>query len=107
MYIAILFMVAGYLAGVLLRRRFTFRTGTVMLAAVCVLLFVLGMELGRNRMLMESLSTLGLKALAVAVLSVAGSVVCAAFLYRLIRKDNGKDIADNAEVQPDKNEKRI
>lgn len=49
--------------------------------AIYLLLFVLGVAIGTNETIMKSLPTLGLKALAITIGGVAGSILLAWFTY--------------------------
>ena len=70
------FLLAGVLAGYLLRRFRVRWIGKVTMVLIWVLLLLLGVEVGANRQLIESLPELGLEALSVAVVSLVGSCLC-------------------------------
>lgn len=55
-------------------------------ALIWLLLFVLGIEVGHNRQVIESLGTLGLEALFIAIISLIGSCVAAWILWKYIAK---------------------
>ncbi|MDR1553927.1 MAG: LysO family transporter [Prevotellaceae bacterium] len=52
-----------------------------------LLLFSLGLSVGKNDVAMSSISNLGLLSFAIAVSAVAGSVVCAWIVYRIFFKN--------------------
>lgn len=99
------FMAAGIIAGWLLRRRRVTWIGRVTMVLVWILLFLLGLEAGGDRNIMESLPTLGLEAVLVAVFSVAGSCLMAWLLWKWTEggrraKSGGDTCADtDAEVR--------
>lgn len=55
-------------------------------ALIWLLLFVLGIEVGHNRQVIESLGTLGLEALFIAIISLVGSCIAAWILWKYIAK---------------------
>ena len=75
------FLAGGLIAGWFLRRRRFAWTGRLSVFLIWLLLFLLGLEAGGNRMVMQSLPSLGLEALGVAVVcgAVADSIVIVAF----------------------------
>ncbi|MBR4353017.1 MAG: lysine exporter LysO family protein [Bacteroidales bacterium] len=82
MIITIGFLLAGFLLGLLLKGRVKLPTSAITLASICLLLFILGLEIGGNRELLANLPTMGLTALVVSVLAILGSV----FFARLFTK---------------------
>ena len=75
MIITIGFLLAGFLLGLLLKGRVKLPTSAITLASICLLLFILGLEIGGNRELLANLPTMGLTALVVSVLAILGSVL--------------------------------
>ena len=55
-------------------------------ALIWLLLFVLGIEVGHNRQVIESLGTLGFEALFIAIISLIGSCIAAWILWKYIAK---------------------
>ena len=53
-------------------------------AVIWVMLFLLGAEIGMNRELLRSLSSIGLQALLFAAAGICGSVIASVLLYRLL-----------------------
>lgn len=82
MLIIITCMLAGFIAGFLLRRkRFSF-PGRAITPLVWVLLFMLGVTIGSDRQLISSLPRLGSQAVIIGVLSTLGSCLGAGILWR-------------------------
>ena len=85
------FLAGGLIAGWFLRRRRFAWTGRLSVFLIWLLLFLLGLEAGGNRMVMQSLPSLGLEALGVAVACAAGSCVMALLLWTFVRKRCASD----------------
>lgn len=87
----ILIMAAGIATGWVLRRH-TFKwLNTLLIVLVWALLFFLGIEVGENEQIINSLQDLGLEALLLAIAATAGSIAAAWALWRYIqRKEGGK-----------------
>ena len=77
MIVTIGILLAGFLLGLLLKGRVKLPTSAITMASICLLLFILGLEIGGNDELLGNLPTMGLTALIVTVLAVLGSVVLA------------------------------
>lgn len=75
MYIALSCMVVGIFVGWLVRKKVRIPTSAIMLIIICILLFILGLEIGFNKELLSSLPTLGLTSLLIAFFAVLGSLV--------------------------------
>lgn len=87
MFTVIAIMGLGILFGYLIRHK-NIRgiiSGTTT-ALIWLLLFVLGIEVGHNRQVIESLGTLGLEALFIAIISLIGSCIAAWILWKYIAK---------------------
>ncbi len=87
MFTVIAIMSLGILFGYLIRHK-NIRgiiSGTTT-ALIWLLLFVLGIEVGHNRQVIESLGTLGLEALFIAIISLIGSCIAAWILWKYIAK---------------------
>ena len=76
-------MTAGIVLGYLLRHKSLFISinDRLIMWAIYLLLFVLGIAIGTNETIMKSLPTLGLKALAITFGGVMGSILLAWFTY--------------------------
>ena len=77
MIVTIGILLAGFLVGLLLKGRVKLPTSVITLASICLLLFILGLEIGGNQELLANLPTMGLTALIVSVLAILGSVTLA------------------------------
>ena len=77
MFIVITLMLAGILAGWLLRGRRIQVVRRAVTPLIWLLLFLLGVEVGGNERIIRSLHTLGLEALAIAAGATLGSVLAA------------------------------
>lgn len=86
MFTVITCMLGGMLLGLLLRRRRLSGVQHAITALIWLLLFLLGVEVGGNRRIVEGLATLGLEAAVLTVAGLAGSCLTAwalwAWLYR-------------------------
>lgn len=80
-------MISGILAGYFLRRRtFVQHVGRLISVTIIVLLFLLGVTVGANKVIMDNLSELGIQAFALSAAGVLGSVVCAWLVYGFFTK---------------------
>lgn len=70
-------MLSGVLVGYLLRNRNLSFVSKGIMAAIWLLLFLLGVAVGGNEAILGSLDTIGLQALLLSIGGVGGSVVCA------------------------------
>ncbi len=90
----ILTLCAGIVAGWLSRRcKFVSFTGKAISVTICVMLFVMGVEIGADENVLRNLSGVGLQSLLLAFAGVAGSSVFVAVLYRIVfqgRHESGK-----------------
>ena len=82
MLITIIILVAGFLVGLLLQGRVKLPTGMITLISICLLLFILGLEIGSNKELLGNLPSMGLIALLVAVFTLLGSITLTKWLTR-------------------------
>lgn len=84
MITVLLLMLAGMLTGFLLRRETTILKINEKLTslAIYVLLFLLGISVGLNKMIIQHLDRIGLQALLITIGAISGSVVALWILYR-------------------------
>lgn len=82
-------MLAGMLAGYLLRKRNLGGLHPAITLLIWLLLFILGVEVGGNEQIVNGLHTIGLEALALTLGGTLGSVVAAWGLWRLVYKGKG------------------
>jgi uncharacterized transporter YbjL len=76
----------GIIAGVFLRNsgKTVAYTEKAIIWSIYLLLFALGLSIGSNPLIMQSLASLGLTALIISVCAVVGSVLLAAIAWRFI-----------------------
>lgn len=91
MFIAFGVMLSGVLVGYIMRRipNITF-IGKVISMFIFLLLFSLGISVGRNEVILNNLSTLGLQALIITVGAVAGSICFSSIIYNKYFKKEEK-----------------
>lgn len=77
-------MLGGMTIGFLLRKREFMWIGKVITLLIWILLFLLGVEVGGNRRIMEGLATLGVEALVITLACVLGSCMFAWGLWYLL-----------------------
>lgn len=82
-------MTVGIVFGYIIRNRSTLikLNDKLIMWAIYLLLFVLGIAIGTNEIIMKSLPTLGLKALAITFGGVMGSILLAWFTYVVFFKN--------------------
>ena len=92
MIAVVLIMIMGIIAGFLLRgsSRAVRINDRLTMWAIYLLLFLLGVAIGANELIMKNLPVLGLKALGVSSATVAGSVLLAWAGYHLLFKQKTK-----------------
>ena len=76
--------------GRLLRGTVKFSLSPFIMAVICILLFVLGLEIGFNEKLLSEFAHIGTASALISVLAVIGSVVTAALFWRFIKNGEGK-----------------
>ena len=83
---------AGILVGFLLVGRPVWHkhNNDLMNLAIYVMLFLLGISVGTNREVIGNLGKIGYEAVAIAVASIAGSVLISTILFKLLFKKNAK-----------------
>jgi uncharacterized membrane protein YbjE (DUF340 family) len=69
-------------------RRIAFlqRLNPAIMATICALLFVLGLSIGANELIMKNLTTLGLQALVLSCAGTAGSILAGWGIYHFFFK---------------------
>ena len=87
MFVVIGLMFAGILIGFLFKRKKVTWIGKVITVLIWLLLFLLGIDVGSNQVIMSGLHTIGLEALLIAVAAIMGSVIGARLLWNWINKD--------------------
>lgn len=90
MFIVIGFMAGGMCIGFMLRNRHLPGLNKAITVLIWILLFLLGIEVGENRRIIQGLATLGIEAFALSLASAAGSCIAAKGLWMwLNKKRNG------------------
>lgn len=92
MFTVIGLMLGGMAIGFLLRRLEFSWINKVITSLIWALLFLLGVEVGGNRQIIEGLATLGVEAFAITLVCVLGSCVFAWGLWYLLYKKKGGKI---------------
>ena len=99
MFVVFGFMAAGVLTGWLLRRHRAGWTGKVTMALIWLLLLILGVEVGSDRRIVESLPTLGVEAAVIAVVSLLGSCLLAWLLWTVMRCKENAGYGGNSQTK--------
>lgn len=89
MFTVIGLMLGGMAIGFLLRRQEFSWINKVITSLIWVLLFLLGVEVGGNRQIVEGLATLGVEAFTITPACVLGSCIFAWGLWYLLYKKKG------------------
>ena len=84
----IIIMKIGIIIGVVLHKhkRFIEIVEGLITYAIWVLLFLLGLSIGSNELIIKNIGTLGLKAIILSFSATAGSVILSYFLYIFLFK---------------------
>lgn len=92
MFVVIGFLFAGMLTGYVFKNRQVSWIGKLVTVLIWLLLFLLGVEVGGNQMIMSGLHTIGLDALIITVGAVLGSVIGARLLWNWINRDFKEEV---------------
>ena len=92
MFIVIGLMFVGMLTGYLFKKVRVTWIGKVITVLIWLLLFLLGIDVGSNQMIMSGLHTIGLDALIITVGAVLGSVIGARLLWNWINRDLKEEV---------------
>ena len=90
MFTVIGLMLCGILVGYLARKRELSGIGRLITSLIWILLFLLGVEVGSNQQIIESLGTLGLEAMAITFAAILGSCLAAWGLWYFLYKRKEK-----------------
>lgn len=85
MFIVIAFMLIGGILGYILRRRNTGYISKGIIILICLLLLLLGIEVGQNPQIINGLATIGVDALIITLAAVAGSAIMSLLLWNYIK----------------------
>ena len=86
MFKVLLFMFVGITMGYLFRKRKIRFINALILTLIWALLFLLGVEVGMNEVVVRKFASLGMEAAVVAIAATFGSVVGAKLLWGSIKK---------------------
>ncbi len=86
MFIVIGLMLAGVFVGFIFRGKKMLRISHIIMTLICLLLFLLGTEVGGNQQLIKSLHTIGIEAIITTIAALLGSVVGAKALWQWVNK---------------------
>ncbi len=86
MFIVIGLMLAGVLVGFIFRGKKMLRISHIIMTLICLLLFLLGTEVGGNQQLIKSLHTIGIEAIIITIAALLGSVVGSKALWQWVNK---------------------
>ena len=78
-------MAAGIITGRLLRKRNNGYLSKVITVLIWLLLFLLGVEVGGNETIVSQFSVLGFEAFVLTIAGLAGSILLAWILWRIVR----------------------
>lgn len=91
MWSILLTVLAGMLAGYVLRTHaFLKKIGLTISCTICLMLFVLGLSVGYNPLIVENLGSFGGQALLLSGAGIMGSVLLARLVYLLFFKEGGE-----------------
>ncbi len=86
MFKVLALMILGIGVGYLFRKRNLAFISRLITLLIWILLFVLGLEVGSNPQIVSNLGKLGLDALIITLGAVAGSIILAALLWKIVNK---------------------
>lgn len=87
-----LFLIAGIVAGRILRdrKRIVAGTGRLLMISIFVLLFILGVGIGSNKEIIGQIGSLGLTAAGLGIFAIAGSILAGIMIQRFFPPRNEK-----------------
>src|SRR5690554_6861727 len=81
----IAFMLIGGILGYLFRKREPSYISKAIMILICLLLLLLGIEVGKNPEIIEGIATIGVEALIITLAAVAGSAIMSLLLWKYIK----------------------
>lgn len=92
MFTVILLMFAGMILGISIRKYHIRYINKLITPLIWLLLFILGIEVGSNKQIINGLATLGMEAIIITIAAVLGSCMAAWILwYALYKRKKGGD----------------
>lgn len=85
MFTVISLMFAGIITGYIIKRKIYF-INKVITVLIWLLLFILGVEVGSNRQIIEGIAILGMEAIIITIAAVTGSCTAAWILWHYLYK---------------------
>lgn len=90
MFVVIALMVSGILLGYILRDKGIEKVNRLITPLIWLLLFLLGITVGKDPQIMQGLTTIGIDALIITSFAVLGSVIAAWGLLQLLNRTKSK-----------------
>lgn len=90
MFIVVALLISGIILGFSLRNRGIEKVNRIITPLIWVLLFLLGITVGKNPKIMQGLTTIGIDALIITSFAVLGSVIAAWGLLHLLNRLKSK-----------------
>lgn len=81
-------MILGALLGWTLRKKNLSFISPVTMTLVCLLLFILGIQIGSNKEAIRELGTLGVPTVVITVFAMAGSILMGWLLWKIMNRRN-------------------
>lgn len=99
----IAFLSLGVIVGFVLRKKKIRGLSHTTMWLICLLLFMLGMEIGSNKEALSRLDELGMTALIMTIGGIAGSILMAWLLWRYMKRTSkDKNEANNNDEEQNK-----
>lgn len=86
MFTVIAFMLIGGILGYLFRKRESEYISRAIILLICLLLLLLGVEVGKNPEIIDGIATIGVEALLITVAAVLGSAAMSLLLWKYIKR---------------------
>lgn len=91
MFTILSIMILGIIIGYIFRRvELLHKTEKTISLTILALLFMLGISVGSNKLIISNLGDFGSQAMLLALLSLTGSLLATAFIVRIFRKGGKK-----------------
>ncbi len=85
MLIVIGILFVGVLSGYLIQKKKTFNLNKPIMILICILLFILGVEVGENKTILQNFDTIGIEALIITGGAVLGSILLSWLLWYFVQ----------------------